>query len=186
LVAVSRHVGADQWDRPALGVWTVRDLLGHASRALLTVETYLGKPAAAADLAGPVGYFEAVAGVDAGDVAQRGRQAGQALGDEPARAVTEIAERVLAVLPEHPDDSLVTTPAGGMRLLDYLPTRTFELVVHTLDLARAVGVDASVTVTALASAAQLAVDVAVRRGHGQDVCLALTGRASLPDGFSIV
>ncbi len=29
-----------QWHHLGLGVWTVRDLVGHTSRALLTVETY--------------------------------------------------------------------------------------------------------------------------------------------------
>ena len=29
----------DRWDRPGLGEWDVRALVGHTSRALLTVET---------------------------------------------------------------------------------------------------------------------------------------------------
>ena len=35
---------------------------------------------------------------------------------------------------------LMTTIAGGMRLSNYLPTRTFELAVHTADLTTALGV----------------------------------------------
>jgi len=35
----------DRWDRPGLGEWDVRSLVGHTSRALLTVETYLARPA---------------------------------------------------------------------------------------------------------------------------------------------
>ena len=35
------------------------------------------------------------------------------------------------------DDPVISTIFGGMRLSDYLPTRTFELVVHGLDIARA-------------------------------------------------
>src|SRR5262244_524873 len=41
----------DRWDRPGLGEWDVRALVGHTSRALVTVETYLARPAAAADVA---------------------------------------------------------------------------------------------------------------------------------------
>jgi hypothetical protein len=40
----------DRWDRPGLGVWDVRSLVGHTSRALVTVETYLARPAAAVDI----------------------------------------------------------------------------------------------------------------------------------------
>ena len=30
----------DRWQQPGLGEWTVRDLVGHASRSFLTIETY--------------------------------------------------------------------------------------------------------------------------------------------------
>ena len=33
-----------RYDEAALGVWSVRDLIGHTSRALLTVESYLASP----------------------------------------------------------------------------------------------------------------------------------------------
>jgi len=36
-VDVVGHIGPTQGDKSALGVWTVRDLVGHTSRALLTV-----------------------------------------------------------------------------------------------------------------------------------------------------
>ena len=39
------QVGPTQWEQSGLGVWTIRDLVGHTSRALLTVEMYLAKPA---------------------------------------------------------------------------------------------------------------------------------------------
>ena len=34
------QVRSDQWEELALGVWNVRDLVGHTSRAMLTVEQY--------------------------------------------------------------------------------------------------------------------------------------------------
>ena len=37
-VSTVAQVPADSWSEPALGVWNVRDLAGHASRAMLTVE----------------------------------------------------------------------------------------------------------------------------------------------------
>src|SRR3954453_13442881 len=44
----------DRWQRPGLGEWDVRALVGHTSRSLLTVEMYLARPAAAAGAAPPV------------------------------------------------------------------------------------------------------------------------------------
>jgi hypothetical protein len=73
-----------------------------------------------------------------------------------------------------------------MRLLDYLPTRTFELVVHSGDLSYAAGLEASPPDDALASALRLAADLARVRGEGLVVLHALTGRRPLPDGFSLV
>jgi hypothetical protein len=43
---------------------------------------------------------------------------------------------VLAQVNTASDAVLVSTPVGGMRLIDYLPSRIFELAVHTLDIAR--------------------------------------------------
>ena len=70
-------------------------------------------------------------------MAERGREAGAALGADPAAAVAGIAARVLPVVGACDGTEVITTIAGGMRLADYLPTRTFELVVHTADLAAA-------------------------------------------------
>src|SRR5829696_5147257 len=118
----------DRWDRHGLGEWDVRALVGHTSRSLLTVETYLARPAAAAEIAGAAEYFRATRAAAAGPaVAARGRDAGAALGDDPAAAVAQLAARVLALVDTTDGTELVSTIAGGMRLADYLPTRTFEL-----------------------------------------------------------
>lgn len=97
-------------ERPALGEWTLRDLVGHASRAFTTVVDYLTdsppadmSPALAPDGTDlstdddPVGacgaYFLATTGRPelSRDVAERGRQAGRSLGGDPAGAVAELA-----------------------------------------------------------------------------------------------
>ena len=133
------QVEETQWDQPGLGEWTVRDLVGHTSRALLTVETYVDNPADKVEVERPVDYFlrAQAALANPAAVAERGREAGRALGADPAGMVRDIATRVFARLQEVPDAALVGTPVGGMRLIDYLPSRVFELVVHTLDLAAA-------------------------------------------------
>jgi hypothetical protein len=134
-VTVARKVD-DRWADPGLGEWDVRALVGHTSRSLLTVEAYLQVPAERVDVDSAAAYYVASRAVASGPgVAQRGRDAGAALGADPAAAVAEIAARVLPLVDSRDGSELLTSVAGGMRLADYLPTRTFELVVHTLDLA---------------------------------------------------
>jgi len=187
-VATVRQVGAEQWDLPALGEWSVRDLVGHASRALLTVETYLGQPAAAVEVERPADYFirANAALADPAAVAARGREAGRTLGADPAATVHETAERVLAEVKTAADDTCLTTPVGGMRLIDYLPTRVFELTVHTLDIAAAISVPVTLPKGAAALTLGLVTDlVASRPDKVAPLLLAATGRQALPPGFSV-
>jgi mycothiol maleylpyruvate isomerase-like protein len=177
----------DRWTGPGLGEWDVRALVGHTSRALLTVESYLARPAAAVEVASAVDYFSAVsASGDPAAVAARGRDAGAALGHDPAAAVAEIAERVLALVGTRDGSELLTTIAGGMRLVDYLPTRTFELVVHTLDLARALAAPLDVPRRPAAQALALVADLAVTGGRAGDLLLLATGRPGPAPGFSVL
>lgn len=68
----------------------------------------------------------------------------------------------------------------------YLPTRTFELVVHGMDIANAADMPIHFSPAVLDEACQLAARIAVRIGRSPEVLLALTGRISLPSGFSVV
>jgi hypothetical protein len=177
----------DRWDRPALGEWDVRALVGHTSRSLLTVEAYLARPAATVDVQSAADYFRATRDAAADPaVAARGRDAGTALGGDPAAAVAEVAARVLPLVEARDGTEIVTTFAGGMRLGDYLPTRTFELVVHTADLAAALVLPLDVPATAATQALQLLADLAVGDGLAGQLLLAATGRSGLPDGFSVL
>ncbi len=55
-VALVSELHHDDWDRPGLGVWDVRSLVGHTGRAVITVLDYLPKPAETADLASAAHY----------------------------------------------------------------------------------------------------------------------------------
>ncbi|MET0837600.1 MAG: maleylpyruvate isomerase N-terminal domain-containing protein [Marmoricola sp.] len=177
----------DRWTDPGLGEWDVRALVGHTSRSFLTVEAYLGQPAATVEIESTADYYRATREAAAGPgVAQRGRDAGDALGPDPATAVAEIAGRVLSVIEAADGTELVTTIAGGMRLADYLPTRTFELVVHTADLATALGEPLDLPATAAGQALALVTDLAVRDGLAGPLLLASTGRGGLPSGFTVL
>ncbi|MET3809089.1 maleylpyruvate isomerase N-terminal domain-containing protein [Arthrobacter sp. UYEF3] len=176
------------WAKPALGVWDVRGLTGHASRALSTVETYLAMPATGESVAGPAAYFLAVRSSMAPDmIARRGRETGDALGAEPATAVKDLVQRVTTLLRDTPDDAAVATPAGAMNLIGYLPTRTFELAVHSLDLARALTLPSPAALgPAVAASLELAAAVGAHLPAAGDLLLLLTGRSGLPRNLSVL
>jgi hypothetical protein len=186
-VGLVRRIDGD-WDAPALGSWTRRDLVGHTSRALLTVESYLRDGPVQVEAASAVDYFVRTRATlaDPEQVAARGRAAGEALGGDPAAAVAGIAERVLPLVAAAGVDAYVETPVAAMRLDDYLPTRTFELVVHGCDLAVACRLDADVPVTAAAEAGAVLVALAAHDGTAADLLLSATGRRTLPAGFTVL
>lgn len=183
------RIPADAWSKPGLGDWDVRSLVGHTSRSLITVLTYLETTADRADIASPQEYYARVnptaLGMDPADVAERGRQAGRDLGDDPAAAVADLVTKALARV-ETVDDPLIQVIGGlGIRLRDYLPTRMFELAVHSLDIARAIGISFTLPPSVLEEALVLAARIAAQE-HGETVLMALTGRDELPPSFSIV
>jgi hypothetical protein len=177
----------ERWDEPGLGEWDVRALVGHTSRALLTVEAYLATPAAAVDVESAVDYYLATNVIGAGSgVAQRGRDAGRALGSDPVAAVAEIAARVLPLVDGLAGEELPTTIAGGMRLSDYLPTRIVELTVHTADLATALGLAVEPPELPASLTLGLISDLAVAEGRAGPLILAATGRGGLPSGYTVL
>ena len=185
-VHTTARVG-DRWSHPGLGEWDVRALVGHTSRSFLTVETYLDRPAETVEIDSAADYFRATRAAASGpEVAARGRDAGTALGDDPAAAVAGIAARVLGLVTARAGTELLTTIAGGMRLRDYLPTRTFELAVHTADLAAALTEPLDVPPSAAAQALRIVDDLAVDNNLAGPLLLAATGRSALPSGFSVL
>jgi hypothetical protein len=185
-VELTAAVG-DRWQHPGLGEWDIRALVGHTSRSLLTVESSLDRPAAAAELPAPAAYYAAARALVTGpEVSERGRLAGQALGADPPGAVRTIVARVLPRVARADGSELVTTVVGGMRFRDYLPTRVFELAVHGADLASALDLPAEVPPTAAASGLRTAADLAVTSGRAATLLRAVTGRTGLPAGFSLL
>ena len=178
----------DAWAGPGLGEWDLRSLVGHTSRSLITVQTYLQRPAETEVISTPEHYYGLTvtfAAADPAAVVERGRQAGIALGDDPGRAVRALLADVLPRV-RVAGDPVIETIVGGMRLSTYLPTRTFELAVHCFDIARATALSFELPEEVLAEVATLAARSAVAQGKGPELVLALTGRAELPAGFSVV
>ena len=119
-------------------------------------------------------------------ITERGRQAGRDLGADPAVTVDALVDRVLGEL-DGAGDPLIEVIGGlGIRLSNYLPTRTLELAVHGLDIVRAAGVQFALPDEVLEEATVLAARVGVALGQGEPVLLALTGRTALPASFSVV
>jgi uncharacterized protein (TIGR03083 family) len=188
--ALVHEIPAGAWGAPGLGEWDVRALVGHTSRSLTTVRSYLRTTAAREDIPTPQDYYVRVTpsalGIDPADVAQRGRQAGRDLGDDPAAAVDELVSGVTSDLAAV-DNPLIEVIGGlGIRLHTYLPTRIFELVVHGMDIARALDIPFRPPEAALTEALDVAMRTAVATGHGESLLLTLTGRSTLPPSFSVV
>lgn len=178
----------DAWDGPGLGDWNLRDLVGHASRSLVTVIDYLARPVPDEALASAAAYYAAIADgdFDAAAVTERGRQAGRDLGEDPGARFAALVEEAVRAAEAADPDLVVHTIAGGMRVAAYLPTRTFELCVHGLDIAAATGLGIDLPQAPLEEASALAAVIAAQRGSGPTVLMALTGRQELPTGFSVV
>jgi uncharacterized protein (TIGR03083 family) len=183
-----RSIPADRFDGPGLGEWDLRALVGHTARSLVTVITYLDMPADRVEISGPEEYYRkaaAVAAAEGAGVLERGRRAGADLGDDPAAAVDALVSEALTKLDGRHDELIAVLGGAGMHLFAYLPTRIFELAVHGLDIADATGIDFVMPQDVQLAATTLAARIAVTLGHGPSVLLALTGRAPLPQPFSV-
>ncbi|MDX1690719.1 MAG: maleylpyruvate isomerase N-terminal domain-containing protein [Acidimicrobiia bacterium] len=172
------------WSTPGLGTWTVAELLAHTLRALQTTHDYVMAP----QPAGPptvtaAGYYDAYLtwradDPESADALVAGRSQGM-VGDPD-----DLADRwrrargtAVSVVTDAGPDRGVETPFGVLNLHEYLRTRTLELAVHGLDLARAVGADGwHPPRVAVADAIALLGELAVLRADGDQFLLAMTGR----------
>jgi uncharacterized protein (TIGR03083 family) len=191
LLQVLDGIGPDDWDRPTIGDWTVRELVAHSSRAFITVESYLDAPAGGVTVGSSAAYFATALdppGIH-DDVARRGHDQARAFGDDPVAEVRELADRVTARVAATPDDAVLGTFVGGIGLLDYLPSRVVELVVHTLDLTDALGRDPELPTLAATVALGTLAEVAAARPGTVDVAAlvrGLTGRAPWPGDTNVL
>lgn len=199
------EIPASLWTAPGLGEWDVRSLVGHTARAIDTVREYLQQPAPAeATLPTAEGYYAALwarsgagaatvpdrpsdaSGTSSAAITARGVAAGVTLGDDPAATVRAKVDAIGPLLADQPQGRIIAARGAAMPLTEYLRTRLFELVVHSLDIERATGVHTALPTGAVLEAARLAVGIAEATGSGDEVLLALTGRGELPPGFSVV
>lgn len=182
-----RTIRDDQWDRNALGEWTVRELAAHTMRAFVTIEAGLEAAADGATndrlLADAADYYRAalaIPNVHVG-VAARARESGARLTD-PVGEAEACVHRVVALVEARGDDDVVASIAGQITLGEFVATRVVELAVHTLDLQFATGqlmhLDADVAAIAVPLLAGMADPV--------DLVRALTGREPLDPTVNVV
>jgi uncharacterized protein (TIGR03083 family) len=178
-----------QLDEPSFGPWDVRSMVGHTSQVINVVEKHLIKAAPPAVTApDAVSYFIEVYTdeTDHDFVHARGAEAGQRLTEDSHAEFSATLERTLVLIAENGLDRIIQAGPIAISLGDYLRTRALELVIHCMDIAQATGLEHGIPEDVLADVSALAARVAVRRGYGQQLLFALSGRSSLPGSFSVL
>lgn len=162
-----RALKPEDFARPTrLGEWTVRELVAHFAMAVDQVPTALESPAAPKQEVVLAEWpFAPAAFADAVDARVRKMSAEQ----DPVALLDRAAERYAALVPAAPDDRLMAVRPGAMPLDELLVTRCLELVVHTDDLADALGEEIPYDRQALAATARLLADALATKAPGGSV-----------------
>lgn len=133
----------EQWERIALGEWTVRELVAHTDRAYKTVISYLtGDTVDPTPIPTAAHYFRTVLAEETPHVhiAARARREATEVTDWITET-DELARACEKLVADTPGDAVCHLMVGEMLLSQYLATRAVELVLHGLDLAQVIGID---------------------------------------------
>ncbi len=191
---LAERIPADRWDGPGLGVWNLQELMGHTvSAGFRSVIVSLEHPAQRCDTSSAARYYALARTVDpafyraaVAASEEDARVEARRLGEHSAAVLRPLLSEVVTAVEAVDEGKLVETPAGGMRVADWLATRSFELAVHGLDVAAAAGVPFSLSDEVLAEAGALAARIGAQVGDGAIVLRALTGRDALPAGYCVL
>ncbi|MEU3710574.1 maleylpyruvate isomerase family mycothiol-dependent enzyme [Streptomyces catenulae] len=165
--AAVRALTPEQFALPTrLGEWTVRELVAHLSMATGSVARGLELPPPARAEATPAQWPHASA-TFAASVDDRTRALAAA--HDPVELLERTAEEFARVVEEDPAERVVAVRPAAMRLVDVLATRCVELVVHTDDLAAALGTEIPYDRQALATATRLLADALAAAAPGGSV-----------------
>ncbi|MFF7725944.1 sterol carrier family protein [Streptomyces sp. NPDC008001] len=146
---------------------TVRELLGHIATGVDLVARLIGEPAPPAREITAAEWATRAAN----PIAATTSTATTATETTTAAAalLAAAADRFAALAAATPPDRLLATPAGAMRLDDFLVTRCVELAVRTGDLATALGSEIPYDRQALANATRLLADALAAKAPGGSV-----------------
>ena len=175
-------IDAAKWDDAGTDQWSVLQLFSHTARGMNVVVDYLDvvvDPSITASVDSASLYFRVALsneGIHQG-IVERARAAAADYRDDPLGTVTDTAARVLTRVAVTPDDRVMQVFAETIRFVDYLETRTVELVLHTFDLQLACGLELRAPLTSLGVVNDLLLTL-VDRADGSALALALSGRPS--------
>ncbi|MCP4307007.1 MAG: maleylpyruvate isomerase family protein [bacterium] len=175
--------GVDDLTLPALGEWDLAGLIGHYLRAIRTPLEYLTLeppndsplPNAAAYSASYLAWRTDDPTAD-GAVAERARRELDSSETDLAALIRGDVADLVGELESQSPSRLIATRFGSLRLDHYMRTRTMELVIHGLDIARALGEDWEPPQPQLLDVLALFNEIAIARGSAVDLVLALSGR----------
>ncbi|MBT2507348.1 maleylpyruvate isomerase family mycothiol-dependent enzyme [Streptomyces sp. ISL-98] len=157
----------EQLEEPTrLGDWTVRDLAAHIAMVMGTVSRYLAMPEPVRREVALLDWPFATV-IAAGQVDEDTRAI--AASAEPGELFARTDAAIQEALPGTSDERLVPSRFGGMRLGDFLVTRTVELIVHTDDLNDATGLGIPYDKHALAACTRLLADALAVKAPGGSV-----------------
>lgn len=185
----------DQLDGPGLGEWSLRELVAHGGRALVTTAEYLRQePVPSAGfvdddhpLPAAGAYFLSLRdnATLQRDVAERGRAEAQRMGDDLLGAVAATIEQVTQAVRQAPEGAVFEARFGTLGFSTYLCTRIVEPVVHGIDVADAAGVSADIPPRPASVSLAVLAELARQRGEAVPVIAALSGRRPLPERFGL-
>lgn len=134
------RLSKEDWSRAALGDWQVRELVGHVSLNCRFIAELVDPETSTPRRTGPFAFWDAVLASETSDtlhrsIADAAAPAAIALGDDPASSFAQLTTTAVAVVERSPIDAVVRFGNGAeLALVDYLPSRIVEFVVHGLDL----------------------------------------------------
>ena len=127
-------VPADAWEQPALGSWTLKELVAHLVRGVTRVTAYLPEPLPDAPVVDRLEYCRFDADAEAPKVAQRAVEEAAVVEAASLPGSFAVGWRAsAAAAADHGAAQLLPTFRGPIRLDEYLATRVMEMVVHHLD-----------------------------------------------------
>ncbi|WP_424891556.1 sterol carrier family protein [Streptomyces sp. XH2] len=148
---------------------TVRDLLARIALDADLVARLIGEPAPPAREITAVEWPVKAASSEISDIAEIAEIAASDAAAPPAALLDAAADRFAALAAVTPPDRLLATPAGAMRLDDFLVTRCVELAARTDDLAAALGTEVRYDRQLLAHATRLLADALAAEAPGGSV-----------------
>ena len=122
------------WDRPALGSWTLAELVAHLVRGATRVTAYVPEPVPDEPSVDRIEYCRFDADAEAPAIAGRAVEEAAAVEAHTLPGRFSVGWRAsAAAASDHGPAQLLPTFRGPMRLDEYLATRVLEMVVHHLD-----------------------------------------------------